>query len=212
MMPTSNEVVMDDAREIGIGKVAFVLAVALAVPALRGAGLLAAGPASPGFEVAAWLAVLAARPGWRGCGLARPRPGTVPFAILVIALCWAVGMHAANLVALFHPGWVGLLRGRESAADVLCAVVVGPPLEEVVFRGILFGWLRPRLGDVGTLAATSLLFGAAHGDFPRIAFATCMGLGFGLARLAADSAVPGIVLHAAVNALAIILAPESARP
>ncbi len=54
------------------------------------------------------------------------------------------------------PTWPLLLLGS------LTAVLWAPFFEELVFRGCLFAWLRPRLGMWGTVAVTSIAFGAIH--------------------------------------------------
>jgi membrane protease YdiL (CAAX protease family) len=89
----------------------------------------------------------------------------------------------------------------------IAVVIVAPLFEELLFRGFLFaGWSRSRLGPMGTIVLTSLLWSAAHGqyelDFIFLIFA--FGLVAGLARHHTGSLVVPIILHAAVNLVATI--------
>jgi membrane protease YdiL (CAAX protease family) len=83
-------------------------------------------------------------------------------------------------------------------------VVIAPIIEEIVFRGLLFGALAARLGIVGSALVTAVLFGAVHGD--PILFPTLAALGFvaALAYAATGNLWVAIILHALNNALGAI--------
>ncbi|HZW54477.1 MAG TPA: type II CAAX endopeptidase family protein [Candidatus Elarobacter sp.] len=87
------------------------------------------------------------------------------------------------------------------ALAVVAMVVVGPIAEEIVFRGLLFGALAPRLGVLASALITALLFGAAHGD--PVLFPTLAALGFiaALAYAATGNLTVSIALHMLNNAL-----------
>ena len=87
---------------------------------------------------------------------------------------------------------------------VLGLVVIAPIVEEIVFRGLLFGAFAGRLGVLGSAVVTALLFGAAHGDpvlFPTLA---AMGFVAALAYAATGNLWVAIVLHALNNALGAV--------
>ncbi len=80
-------------------------------------------------------------------------------------------------------------------------VVVGPVVEEILFRGLLFGALAPRIGVIAGAIISAVLFGAVHGDpvlFPTLA---ALGLVAALAYAATGNLLVPIVLHALNNAL-----------
>jgi membrane protease YdiL (CAAX protease family) len=103
--------------------------------------------------------------------------------------------------------------GFTAVAIVLSVVVMvglGPIVEEIVFRGLLFGALAPRLGTMAGAIVTALLFGAVHGD--PVLFVTLAGLGFvnALAYAATGNLWVPVTLHALNNALgAIVLIASS---
>jgi membrane protease YdiL (CAAX protease family) len=87
---------------------------------------------------------------------------------------------------------------------VLSLVVIAPIVEEIVFRGLLFGALAGRLGVLGSAIVTALLFGAVHGD--PVLFPSLAAIGFigALAYAATGNLWVSVALHAANNALGAV--------
>ena len=87
------------------------------------------------------------------------------------------------------------------ALAVLTAVILAPIVEELLFRGLIFGALAPRLGVLASALITALLFGAIHGD--AILFPTLAALGFvaALAYAATANLWVAVILHSLNNAL-----------
>ncbi len=87
---------------------------------------------------------------------------------------------------------------------VLSLVVIAPIVEEIVFRGLLFGALAGRLGILASAVVTALLFGAAHGDL--VFFPTLVAMGFvtALAYAGTGNLWVAVTLHALNNALGAI--------
>ena len=84
----------------------------------------------------------------------------------------------------------------------LAFVVAAPVGEEVLFRGFVFrGWAASRLGPMGTIALTSLIFAAVHVqyDWFGIFQTLCLGALFGWARWRSGSLTLTILLHMAIN-------------
>ncbi len=67
-------------------------------------------------------------------------------------------------------------RGLVLKGLLLVAVVAGPIAEELFFRGLLYGWLRVRIGVWRALWGTAFLFAFLHTD--PVAFLPILGLGF----------------------------------
>jgi membrane protease YdiL (CAAX protease family) len=92
-----------------------------------------------------------------------------------------------------------------SACNALSAVFLAPPIEEFVFRGVLYSGLRRSWSPALSGVVVTLLFALVHG--PRIiGLPALLGIaGFGavalLLRVATDSLAPAITLHAAYNAI-----------
>lgn len=88
-------------------------------------------------------------------------------------------------------------------------VLVGPAVEELLFRGALLSVLRTRLGDGWAIALSAIIFGTVH--LPDLAWLwyavpNLVLVGFFCAwlRVRSGSIWPSFVAHAANNALATI--------
>lgn len=79
--------------------------------------------------------------------------------------------------------WIQTYRAAQAASALpllwLAAVIAAPICEELAFRGFLFrGWAASRLGIVGTLVTTSVLFGLMHAGYSPIGIVAVIASGF----------------------------------
>lgn len=95
------------------------------------------------------------------------------------------------------------------AANVVLVVFVGPLVEELLFRGLGFGLLRP-FGRAVAVVGSAVAFAAVHGLAEGFALIFLLGLGLALMREVSGSVGPGFVLHATFNAVAVTAAALSA--
>lgn len=88
------------------------------------------------------------------------------------------------------------------------AVMAGlaPLVEELVFRGLLYGWVAGRWGTIAAWIVSSLAFAAAHFELAHIILVLPLGLWFGWLRRRTDSIWPSLVAHMANNGLAVVAA------
>ena len=90
-----------------------------------------------------------------------------------------------------------LSEGRTTVVRVLLllAVVAGPIAEEIFFRGLLYGWLRQRIGVRNGLAISALFFALLHMD--AVAFFPILGLGllFGWVYERTGSLAAPVAIH-----------------
>jgi membrane protease YdiL (CAAX protease family) len=84
--------------------------------------------------------------------------------------------------------------------------VLAPLVEELVFRGLLFGWLSNRWGGGVAFLLSSLAFAAAHVEPAHAILVLPLGLLFGLLRWRTGSLWPSLVAHMVNNGLAVAAA------
>jgi hypothetical protein len=87
-------------------------------------------------------------------------------------------------------------------------VIFGPAFEETFFRGFLFaGWVRSRLGAIGTVALTSGLFAVLHiqYDLFGIMSVLVMGIALGIMRLKTGSLWSPLLMHFAWNLVGMVM-------
>ncbi|MDD9944790.1 MAG: CPBP family intramembrane metalloprotease [Myxococcales bacterium] len=82
--------------------------------------------------------------------------------------------------------------------------------EEALFRGLLLDWLRAPVGDSAALALTSIVFGLLHPlSLPYVAYASGLGLVFGLLVVREGEIAAAMLAHAAFDAVALLGAVRS---
>lgn len=88
------------------------------------------------------------------------------------------------------------------------AVMAGlaPLAEELVFRGLLYGWLARLWGTGVAWIVSSLAFAAAHAEPAHVVLVLPLGLWFGWLRRRTDSLWPSLVAHLVNNGLAVAAA------
>jgi hypothetical protein len=155
---------------------------------------------------------LAARQGADGIGEILRRLGVRAFRPK--ALLWmaaAVGVYllfAALYSALIvEPHQKDIAEGFGAVpVQVLLIVVLAPISEELCFRGMLFAGLRERLPRIAAALISGTIFGGLHGLTGLTAVPPLIVFGFLLALLyeRTGSIVPGIILHALNNAVALL--------
>jgi membrane protease YdiL (CAAX protease family) len=145
----------------------------------------------------------------------------VPIALLAVAVLFGVALQGPiNLIT-------GVIYGRyplpedqielirelfavkamhQRVAIVVAAGLVGPIVEEMLFRGgILRGLLR-RHGPVRAVVGIAVFFALAHRE-PRNFLPDFLGgVAMGYARIATGSLFPAIAVHAAFNTTSVVLA------
>ena len=143
----------------------------------------------------------------------RPSRTVLPAALgLAVGVAWVLALPGnarplAEELAALGP----VERGVWIAVRALGSVVVIPVVEELAFRGFLFGWLvgpaRPAAARAGfpwaAVLVSSLAFGAMHTSF---ALGAVAGLAFGAVRAWRDRLGDAVVAHVLANAVVAVAA------
>jgi membrane protease YdiL (CAAX protease family) len=169
-----------------------------------------------GFAIAVWaLIVERRRVPWSALGMTRTSGW-----LLAAMVPAGIGLLIANaLVLLPLTFFLGLgdpdarsgneevlspeagLSALEFVLIAIPIVVAAPIVEELVFRGVLYRYLRGGLGVVLAVLLSALVFAVLHIVIPPLFL-----MGIVLAALAqrTNSLLPGIVLHATNNGLVVL--------
>jgi membrane protease YdiL (CAAX protease family) len=148
---------------------------------------------------------LVAPPSWpRALGLALV---TVVAALAVSAALEPV-LHAARQQGLTpdspRPGGLSPIAGMLLA--IVAIAIIGPFVEELLFRGLITATFRRRLGAAGTAVLTAALFALAH-LLPRgLPALFLLGLALALVYERVGSAIPGVLIHCLYNGIALAAA------
>jgi len=87
----------------------------------------------------------------------------------------------------------------------LGAIVLAPLVEETLFRGILYPFLKPRIGLPLAVTATSLVFAAIHLNVMTFVPLTFIGLALVWVYEQTDNLLAPIVAHALFNAVNFVM-------
>lgn len=174
-------------------------------------GLASLLPLLAAFFSAGFLAVLVAvAPLGRGAGeaLGFRRVSWRPVVLGVVGTL--VVSLAVSQLGIEPKGVKEALRVSRDPANLLASLAVmailAPVVEELVFRGLLYGWLENRWNSGVAFIASSLAFAAAHAEPAHIVLVLPLGLLFGWLRRKTNSLVPSLIAHIANNGLAVVAA------
>lgn len=141
-------------------------------------------------------------------------PRAVGLAVLLMVLLWpvvglanflvngidATGENSQDLVKFFEDNPDSAIRWWMA----LAAVIIAPIVEELVFRGLIYGVLKRQFGRVASMFFTSVLFAVVHGHLPSVVpltvLACCLTIGL---ELSGTLLVP-MLMHAIFNATTLL--------
>jgi len=95
-------------------------------------------------------------------------------------------------------------NSSDSLIFILSAILIGPLLEEILFRGIILKGLLSNFTPKKAIIISSIIFGLIHGQPSMIPGAICFGLLFGYIYYKTNSIGITILLHAATNLFGIL--------
>ncbi|MEP7069012.1 MAG: CPBP family intramembrane glutamic endopeptidase [Usitatibacter sp.] len=171
-----------------------------------------------GGAAAWWLALRMYRREAPGASLAAfgGTPTTWRLALLAAAGGMLLGAFYLYVVTVIFPiprgaGTQGVMaaRGWTQVAWVVLAVGIAPPVEEFVFRGVLWTGFSRSLSPLRAGIVVTLLFVAMHltqvaGYTPALFAIGAMGIAALVVRIVSGSVVPAILLHLGYNAVVTI--------
>jgi membrane protease YdiL (CAAX protease family) len=149
--------------------------------------------------------------GWAALGFVPTRFGAVALALLAwFAALPLIGFAEEAVSAWFDLGdrnpqfdSISELLGGPGAlvVAILAIGVIVPIAEEAFFRGLLFGWLRGRLGLVAGVLLSSLLFSAVHVFDVVLLPVFLLGVLFAAIYALSKSLWPAVIAHGTHNTL-----------
>ena len=136
------------------------------------------------------------------------------------AAMWAIlGVFLAlfaQYVAVIVESLLGIKTGSENTQDILHIIetlplavlvtsVIGPILEEVVFRKIIFGALHKRFNFFISALLSSVIFALAHMEPVHILIYSAMGFTFAFLYVKTKQILVPIFAHVSMNTLVVLV-------
>lgn len=88
---------------------------------------------------------------------------------------------------------------------IALAGVVAPFAEELAFRGVLYPWLRQKLGVAGAAVLSGLCFAALHGVVWLVPALLLVGVALALIYERSGSLWPAVITHGVFNSIMIVV-------
>lgn len=130
-------------------------------------------------------------------------------------------MYLANYVSVFITFIISIAKGKDitnPAADtifgssmwmtVAYVAILGPIVEEVIFRKILLDKLRG-FGDLPAILFTGFAFGLFHMNLSQFIYATVLGFIFAYVTIRTNTIFYSVVLHILINTIGSVVAPAA---
>jgi membrane protease YdiL (CAAX protease family) len=143
----------------------------------------------------------------RSFGLRWPWALAIVAGSVVIAAIVAGYVHGlASLFGIHAPSELAGLEDHPWPWSIALVVIVPPLVEELAFRGVIYGGLRTSLSVGESLIVSSFAFAMIHMSIPTMLTHFPLGLYFGWLRHRSGSLWPGMLAHACHNAVFVALA------
>ncbi|WP_456276962.1 CPBP family intramembrane glutamic endopeptidase [Bacillus sp. AK128] len=138
-----------------------------------------------------------------------------------IAVFWS---FAGVFMALFAQGIAGTIENRVFGIElgsenteflveialttplfIVVTSIIGPILEEIIFRKILFGTLYKRYNFFIAALLSSVIFAMVHMDFKHLLIYSAMGFTFAFLYVRTNRIIVPIIAHVAMNTFVVLV-------
>jgi len=137
---------------------------------------------------------------------------SVPATIGWVFIGFFLAFFSQTIAGTIEMRLLGIKPGSENTARLMeiarttpwfliVISIMGPILEEIVFRKILFGTLYKRFNFFIAAIISSLVFAAIHFDFTHLLVYTAMGLVFAFLYVKTKRIIVPIMAHVAMNTM-----------
>lgn len=135
------------------------------------------------------------------------------------SLFWAIaGIFLALLsqsIAIQIESFLGIKPGSENTNTILALIekapmiilvssVIGPILEEIIFRKIIFGTLYKKLNFFLAASISSIIFALAHLEFEHLLLYSAIGFTFAFLYVKTKRILVPIIAHVSMNTIAVL--------
>lgn len=135
----------------------------------------------------------------RSTGKQHYLPAIVLAMLLYLAICLIFLLLPASWLDSYAQAVQGV--NQTGFAMFIAIVLVAPVVEEVIFRGLVLSRLNQVMPTWLALVLSALTFGVLHGHPVWMAYASVMGLVFGLVSIRTGSILPALVMHMVFNGI-----------
>lgn len=96
---------------------------------------------------------------------------------------------------------------KSSILQLLIVIVIIPICEEILYRRIIFDYLRKNYNIISAIIIQALIFGIAHGNIVQGIYAFILGIPLALLYMEFNSLWSNTILHIVINLLGVLIIP-----
>lgn len=128
-------------------------------------------------------------------------------AIVYLPVMWMATQILANRLSVFDP--VGMQTTNDAVLAetdwyILLTMVVAPLCEELLFRGIWFGWLKKQVGRLPAYLCSMVFFALMHATLPQKFLALFCGFLFAYVFDVSGKLWLSVVFHMIYNTISLL--------
>lgn len=98
-----------------------------------------------------------------------------------------------------------IFNSSDSYLQLIIIVILGPILEEMLFRGIIFGYLKKNFNIIAAVIVQALVFGVVHGNIVQGTYAFISGILLAIVYIHYESIFACIIVHMTINLLGTLV-------
>ncbi|MCC3863859.1 CPBP family intramembrane metalloprotease [Terrisporobacter petrolearius] len=95
-----------------------------------------------------------------------------------------------------------------SVLQMISVIILIPICEEIMFRHVIFGYLKNNHKIVSAVIAQALVFGLWHGNIDQIIYTFILGIFLALIYMRYNSLLGNIILHIVFNLMGVLIIPK----
>ena len=125
----------------------------------------------------------------------------------ILSLVLVILMAIPSFTRIFeeYEDHIAMLTSSNLLPAIIGIGILGPLVEEILFRGLITGELSALFSLPVTITVQGILFGIYHGNLVQGSYAAILGLLFGYCAYKSDNLYPAIAAHIAMNTTSLLL-------
>ncbi|MFJ8268290.1 lysostaphin resistance A-like protein [Peribacillus asahii] len=131
------------------------------------------------------------------------------------AICGVFLALFAQSIAITIEQWIGIQTQSANTQEILSVIdkiplmivvssIIGPILEEIIFRKVIFGSLYKRFNFFIAALISSIIFGLAHMELEHLLLYSAMGFTFAFLYVQTKRILVPIIAHVSMNTFVVI--------
>jgi membrane protease YdiL (CAAX protease family) len=126
-------------------------------------------------------------------------------AVMNLVFVMLLNLLPLSFVADYGVSVSDALTGGNLVINSITVLLFAPVMEELVFRGLCYGYLSACMKPYAAAAVLSVVFGLTHSQPVWVFYAMLMGMAFAAIRIRTGSVLPSITAHLAFNAVSLVI-------